>query len=147
MTPRRALPHQTNLKRSEQTFFGTLFVSQKTYEFSTLYICVRNQRVDEFWDGWRREFVMTVGTVEIGSDETCLNGGLPAFAFRASCKERDVTVNRNAAHAKHNASLCRYCFGSDSVLLRWNNLSTSSVYKCRLTSTSSRAVLPVLPTS
>ena len=36
--------------------------SEKTYDFSALYICVRDRRVDEFWDAGWRAFVTTTGT-------------------------------------------------------------------------------------
>jgi hypothetical protein len=36
--------------------------SEKAYDFPALFICVRDQRVDEFWDeGWMA-FVTTTGT-------------------------------------------------------------------------------------
>ena len=37
------------------------YQSEKTYDFSALYISVRNRRIDEFWDAGSRAFVTTTG--------------------------------------------------------------------------------------
>ena len=49
--------------------------SEKTYDFSALYICVRNRRVDEFWNaGWRR-FGTITGTCRSAGRRLFQNGG------------------------------------------------------------------------
>ena len=49
------------------------YQSEKTYDFSALYISVRNRRIDEFWDAGSRAFVTTTGISRSTGHRTFLN--------------------------------------------------------------------------
>ena len=55
-------------------FTGPPNHSEKTDDFSALYICVRDGRVDEFWDAEWRAFVTTAGTCKSAGGRPFLNG-------------------------------------------------------------------------
>jgi hypothetical protein len=80
--PRLDDPGRLVCRRISRGKTSPVYHSEKTYDISELYVCVRHRHVDEFWNAKWRAFVTTVGTCWSPGRRPFLNGGLLAYATR-----------------------------------------------------------------